>query len=185
MVDLFYLLSWLVFYYSTQDCKKCVFFGKMKNSDYNNSRPFSFLSNIKKILEELMYKSFYTFLNNNNIICNWLFCSRSQFSTSHALFEIFENIRKLFMIDRLAASFCELTKTFDNIVYQILLRKLNHYEYEIKTISLNDICLILISRFLLFLLYKNGFRHTINSSRAYHFADDTNSNLSVLTQSIY
>lgn len=77
------------------------------------------------------------------------------------------------MIDRLAAGFCELTKTSDNIVYQILLTKLNHY--EIKIISLNDIYLILISRFLLFLLYKNGFRQTVNSSRAYHFADDTNS----------
>ena len=36
----------------------------------SNYRPISLLSNIDKIIEKLMYKRLYTFLNNN-IICNW------------------------------------------------------------------------------------------------------------------
>ena len=39
---------------------------------YSNYHPISLLSNIQKILEKLMYKRFYTFLNNNNIIYNLL-----------------------------------------------------------------------------------------------------------------
>ena len=39
---------------------------------YSNYHPISLLSNIEKILEKLMYKRFYTFLNNNNIIYNLL-----------------------------------------------------------------------------------------------------------------
>ena len=35
--------------------------------DYSNYHPISLLSNIEKILEKLMYKSLYNFLNKNNI----------------------------------------------------------------------------------------------------------------------
>ena len=43
-------------------------FKKGSKLDYSNYRPISQLSNIEKILEKLMYKRLYTFLNNNNII---------------------------------------------------------------------------------------------------------------------
>ena len=35
--------------------------------DYSNYHPISLFSNIEKILEKLMYKRLYTFLNKNNI----------------------------------------------------------------------------------------------------------------------
>ena len=40
-----------------------------EDSKFNHSNycPISLLSNIEKILEKLMYKKLYTFLNNNNI----------------------------------------------------------------------------------------------------------------------
>ena len=41
--------------------------------DHSNYRLISLLSNIEKILEKLMYKILYTFLNNNNIIHNLQF----------------------------------------------------------------------------------------------------------------
>ena len=55
-----------------------------KNSklDYSNYSPISLLSNIEKILEKLMLKRLYTFLNNNNIIYNLPFGFRQQYSTS-------------------------------------------------------------------------------------------------------
>ena len=60
---------------------------------YSNYHPISLLSNIEKILEKLMYKRLYTFLNNNNIIYIQ-FGFRQQYFTFHALINITENIRK-------------------------------------------------------------------------------------------
>ena len=69
-------------------------FKKDSKLNYNNYRPISLLSNIEKVLEKRMYKRLYTFLNNNNIIYNLQFGFREQYSTSHALINITENIRK-------------------------------------------------------------------------------------------
>ena len=41
-----------------------------------------------------MHKRLYAFLNNNNIIYNFQFEFRQQYSTSQALINITENIRK-------------------------------------------------------------------------------------------
>ena len=49
---------------------------------------------LKKILEKLMYKRLYTLLNNNNFIYNLQFGFRQQYSASHALINVTENIRK-------------------------------------------------------------------------------------------
>ena len=63
----------------------CIFFSVLKTEkvvpvfkedsklDYSNYRPISLLSDIEKILEKLMYKRLYTFLNSNNIIYNLQF----------------------------------------------------------------------------------------------------------------
>ena len=67
-------------------------FKKDSKLDYSNHYPISLLSNVEKILEKRMYKRLYIFLNNNNIIYNWQFEFRQQYSTSHAF--IPENIRK-------------------------------------------------------------------------------------------
>ena len=69
-------------------------FKKDAKLDYSNYHPISLLSNIEKILEKLMYKILYTFLNNNNIIYNSQFGFRQYYSTLHALINITENIRK-------------------------------------------------------------------------------------------
>ena len=61
---------------------------------YSNYRPISLLSNIENILEKLMQKRLYTFLNKNNVIYNLQFGFRQQYSISHALINITENIRK-------------------------------------------------------------------------------------------
>ena len=45
-------------------------FKKDSKLDYSNYRPISLLSNVEKILEKLMFKRLYTFLNSNNTIYN-------------------------------------------------------------------------------------------------------------------
>ena len=74
-----------------------------------------------------MYKRLYTFLNNNNIVYNLKFGFRQQYSTSHALINITENIRKAPDDGNIDCGvFVDLQKAFDNVGHQILLAELNH-----------------------------------------------------------
>ena len=102
-------------------------FKKDSKLDYSNYRPISLLSNIEKKLEKLMYKRLYTFLNNNNIY-NLQFGFRQQYSTSHVLINITENIRKALDDGNIGCGvFVDLQKAFDTVDLQILLAKLNHH----------------------------------------------------------
>ena len=128
MADLFNL-SFLtgVFPSVLKTAKVVPVFKKDSKLDYSNYRPISLLSNIEKILEKLMYKRLYTFLNNNNAIYNLQFGFRQQYSTSHALINITENIRKTLDDENIGCGvFVDLQKAFDTIDHQILTAKLKN-----------------------------------------------------------
>ena len=147
-----------------------------------------------------MYKRLCTFLNKNNVIYNLQFGFRQQYSTSHALINITENIRKVLDDGNIGCGiFVDLQKAFDTFDYQILLAKLNHY--GIRGVS-NDWCKSYLSNrnqyvsingyesgfaalncgvpqgsvlvSLLFLPYIKDLNQAIKFCKAHHFADDTN-----------
>ena len=104
------------------------FLKKDSKLDYSNFCPISLLSNIEKILEKPMYKKFYTFLNKNNVIYNLQSGFRQQYSTSHALINITENITKVLDDGNIGCGvFVDLQKACDTVDHQIRLAKLNHY----------------------------------------------------------
>ena len=175
-------------------------FKKDSKLDYSNYRPISLLSNIEKILEKLMYKRLHTFLNNNNIIYNLQFGVRQQCSTSHALINITDNIRKALDDGNIGCGVSvDLQKAFDTADYQILLAKLNHYGIRgvsndwFKSYLSNRSQYASINGYesglaaincgvpqgsvlgpLLFLLYINDLNQAITFCKVHHFADDTN-----------
>ena len=137
----------------------------------------------------------YTFLNNSNIIYNLQFGFRQQYSTSHALVYISENIRKALDDGNIVCGvFVDLQKAFVTVNHQTLLAKLNHY--GIRGVS-NDLSnrsqYVSINGYdsglaalnfgvpkgsvldsLLFLSYINGLNQAIKFCKVHHFAYGTN-----------
>ena len=129
MADLFNLSFMTDVFPSVLKTAKVVpVFKKDSKLNCSNYCPMSLLSNVEKILEKLMSKRLYTYLNNNNIIYNLHFGFRQQYSTSHDLINTTENIRKALDGRNIGCGvFVDLQKAFDTLDHQIPLAKLNHY----------------------------------------------------------
>ena len=72
-------------------------FKKGSKLEAANYRPILLLSNLNKILEKLMYSRIIKFLKKYKCIYNLQFGFREKHSTNHALIDITETIRFLFL----------------------------------------------------------------------------------------
>ena len=92
---------------------------KLKTSNY---RPISLLSNINKIFGKIVYKRVYNFIDSKALLYKHQYGFRNKHSTSHALINITENIRKALDNDNFACGiFVDFQKAFDTVNHNILL----------------------------------------------------------------
>ena len=115
-------------------------FKKGDNCCLNNYRPISLLPTISKIFERVMYTQLYYYFNVNNLLSEQQYGFRSQHSTELASVKLVDFILK--EMDNIrdikipASIFLDLSKTFDTLNFDILLRKLQHYGIDGNSLNL-------------------------------------------------
>ena len=173
---------------------------KLSKLSCSNYRPISILSNIDKIIERLMHKRLYNFVEENQIVYPLQFGFRKNFSTTLALLSLTEEIQQEMDKGRFGCGiFIDFQKAFDTVDHNILVKKLDHYGIRgvsnswFKSYLNNRKQYVSINGFnselddikcgvpqgsilgpLLFLLYINDLHASIMFSKVHHFADDTN-----------
>ena len=172
-----------------------------ENSSLSNYRPISVLPCFSKMLERIMYRRLYSYLQENKILYSKQFGFQTGHSTDHAIIQLVEQIYENFEENKYTLGvFIDLAKAFDTVDHIILLRKMEIYgiggttlkwfenyltnrkQYiqisNIKKTDLKDVVCGVpqgsILGPLLFLIYVNDLQYASNLLDPIMFADDTN-----------
>ena len=102
-------------------------FKKGDNLDYNNYRPISLISNIGKLIEKIVHKRLYSFLEKNSLLFKQQYGFRNKLSTNHALTDITNRTKEACDNGQYACRiYVDFKKTFDTINHNIPYKKINH-----------------------------------------------------------
>ena len=169
-------------------------------SELSNYRPISILPCFSKILERIMYNRLINYLSENNLLFQKQFGFQASKSTDHAILELSDQIHDSFERNIFTLGiFIDLSKAFDTVNHQILLKKLEYYGIRNNSLKwfenylhkrqqylhADDITTNLqrircgvpqgsILGPLLFLIYVNDLNKSSTKLQPIMFADDTN-----------
>jgi len=111
-------------------------FKKGDPHEISNYRPISILPSISKILEKIIYKRLYTFLDIYALLNLNQFGFRKHHSTDLALVQLYDKVTEAIANNKhVIGIFMDLSKAFDTIDHDILLKKLKVYGIRGVTLS--------------------------------------------------
>jgi len=166
----------------------------------SNYRPISLLNIFNKLLEKIVYRRIFAFLNKNHVIYKYQFGFRKHYATSLALLDVLDQCYKNVDIgNKILGIYLDLQKAFDTVDYDVLQYKLQYY--GVRGVMLKWINNYLSNRKqftvvnnvssnigditcgvpqgsvlgpLLFLIYMNDIPNAVQGHDVKLFADDTN-----------
>ncbi len=101
---------------------------KDDETQFTNYRPISLLPVISKIFEKIIFKQLYQFFLDNKLLYNSQYGFREGHSTEYAALELVDRITlEMDSMNTPVNIFLDLSKAFDTLNYQILLKKLEYY----------------------------------------------------------
>ena len=102
---------------------------KNDNAIFSNYRPISLLPFISKIFEKIILEQITTYLDSNNLIHKHQYGFRKNHSTEYAALHIVNYLNYELDRNRTPTNvYLDLSKAFDTLSHNILIRKLKHYE---------------------------------------------------------